>query len=934
MLETSSRPPPPARGLGRDVARSRARGARPRPGGVLGVRARRARASRRRSRGQGDAPRRGVRESRRARARRRQDARRVRQARGRRPDRGGRGRARRRARGPGGSDAPSRPRLASAAPDVGGRRPVPSSVVPTAPRRSPPPRRARDVPFDPAKDDAATYALRRDLAALDHEETLARLTTARAETLAVRLVRFRPAPAVGVDRAKPRPDDDAGGRAHRPPLTIRRRVSSCVDPNAKPVHFLVRRAVRAQNESLAPDPRAETRDEDALAAMLPDVREKMQLHSAVRCLYRLAAADSDDSDASSDEDEPEIENAAPPKEGPSFAALEEAAVRGSSSYSKSPGGGGGAPQKNNSRRRRWTRACARIRDVRPGDVLAVRCACDDPPPGRASSDARRRRESGAPRDAREARQAQRRRRGRRRDRARAADHRRAATFKFFSDGTREGTPPGGTRATRPVSAPPAFVDVGSDATDQIRPPRKEGGAFVGSDASSLAPRPLLVRIPPAYKTPESALAAVSRAVLAARRSHSPAIALYDETLAPVVDFDAQIRDAGGVVFYRCAHHPAPAPAGAGRRQRAADEKLSAVKEGKERSFAVVAVRRERNGAKAVVRRRETIHVPDRPGLLSMSLSALRRRARSRTTRTSDMRVVSMRVGGRELEHPAQLEPGAKLFWSAEKRSAVKNARSEGDHFREGNDEPREKKRPGRRPASAGSRNKTRNAFAEEVFSSETFSSGVKFSSGIGVGAPPSSLSPPSSPAAEARARGARARRRSAGARRPAPADDETALRARPEAGAPAQTDAAPGDRRGRVRERRALRREGAAKRRGRRRARRRAPGGEKAKKRKGAVGARKARRAIEIDPIDRGGGGRSSRGMRRGRVSVRTLGRRFPPTRWRSWTSRPRSAARGARRARARAVGRGALARARGSRGRRAPSRRGRRVDEGGSGGA
>ena len=254
--------------------------------------------------------------------------------------------------GPGGSDAPSRPRLASAAPDVGGRRPVPSSVVPTAPRRSPP-RRARDVPFDPAKDDAATYALRRDLAALDHEETLARLTTARAETLAVRLVRFRPAP-VGVE--KPRPDDDAGGRARRPPLTIRRRVSSCVDPNAKPVHFLVRRAVRAQNESLAPDPRAETRDEDALAAMLPDVREKMQLHSAVRCLYRLAAADSDDdSDASSDEDEPEIENAAPPKGGSSFAAREEAAVRGSSSPSKSPGGGGGAPQKKN----KLGRACAR-----------------------------------------------------------------------------------------------------------------------------------------------------------------------------------------------------------------------------------------------------------------------------------------------------------------------------------------------------------------------------------------------------------------------------------------------------------------------------------------------------------------------------------------------------------------------------------------------
>ena len=516
--------------------------------------------------------------------------------------------------GPGGSDAPSRPRLASAAPDVGGRRPVPSSVVPTAPRRSPPPRRARDVPFDPAKDDAATYALRRDLAALDHEETLARLTTARAETLAVRLVRFRPAPAVGVDRAKPRPDDDAEGRTHRPPLTIRRRVSSCVDPNAKPVHFLVRRAVRAQNESLAPDPRAESRDEDALAAMLPDVREKMQLHSAVRCLYRLAAADSDDSDASSDEDEPGIENAAPPKGGPSFAALEEAtAPRGSSSPSKSPGGGGGAPQK--SRRRRWTRVRS-IRDVRPGDVLAVRCACDDPPPGRASS---RTRESDENSERREtlARLAK--------PNAAAeggvvivrALPTTAAGRRFFSDGT-----------TRPVSAPPAFVDVGSDATDQIRPPRKEGRAFVGSGASSLAPRPLLVRIPPAYKTPESALAAVSRAVLAARRSHSPAIALYDETLAPVVEFDAQSRDAGGVVFYRGAPHPAPAPAGAGRRQRAADEKLSAVKEGKERSFAVVAVRRERNGAKAVVRRRETIHVPDRPGLLSMSLSALRRRRRS------------------------------------------------------------------------------------------------------------------------------------------------------------------------------------------------------------------------------------------------------------------------------------------------------------------
>ena len=742
--------------------------------------------------------------------------------------------------GPGGSDAPSRPRLASAAPDVGGRRPVPSSVVPTAPRRSPPPRRARDVPFDPAKDDAATYALRRDLAALDHEETLARLTTARAETLAVRLVRFRPAPAVGVDRAKPRPDEDAEGRTHRPPLTIRRRVSSCVDPNAKPVHFLVRRAVRAQNESLAPDPRAESRDEDALAAMLPDVREKMQLHSAVRCLYRLAAADSDDSDASSDEDEPGIENAAPPKGGPSFAALEEAtAPRGSSSPSKSPGGGAGAPQK--SRRRRWTRVRS-IRDVRPGDVLAVRCACDDPPPGRAAAG-----------DADENPE-------RRETLARLAKPNAAAEGgvvivralpttaagrRFFSDGT--------TRATRPVSAPPAFVDVGSDATDQIRPPRKEGRAFVGSGASSLAPRPLLVRIPPAYKTPESALAAVSRAVLAARRSHSPAIALYDETLAPVVDFDAQIRDAGGVVFYRCAHHPAPAPAGAGRRQRAADEKLSAVKEGKERSFAVVAVRRERNGAKAVVRRRETIHVPDRPGLLSMSLSALRRRvALAHDADVED--VVSMRVGGRELEHPAQLEPGAKLFWSAEKRSAVKNARSEGDHFREGNDEPREKKRPGRRPASAGgSRHKTRNAFAEEVFSS-----GVAFSSGVGVGAPPSSLSPPSSPAAEA-ARAALAlgvARRGRVVRRPPmtkPLSARDLRPARPPRPTPRPGIGEVGFGSGVRFDERALRSGGGGEKRvvGRR-------GGEKAKKRKGAVGARKARRAIEIDPIDpidRGGGG-------------------------------------------------------------------------------
>lgn len=748
--------------------------------------------------------------------------------------------------GPGGSDAPSRPRLASAAPDVGGRRPVPSSVVPTAPRRSPTPRRARDVPFDPAKDDAATYALRRDLAALDHEETLARLTTARAETLAVRLVRFRPAPAVGVDRAKPRPDDDAEGRTHRPPLTIRRRVSSCVDPNAKPVHFLVRRAVRAQNESLAPpDPRAESRDEDALAAMLPDVREKMQLHSAVRCLYRLAAADSDDdSDASSDEDEPEIENAAPPKGGPSFAAREEAAVRGSSSPSKSPGGGGGggAPRK---KKKTWTRVRS-IRDVRHGDVLAVRCACDDPPPGRASS---RTRESDENPERREtlARLAK--------PNAaaeggvvivRALPTTAAGPRRFFSDGT--------TRATRPVSAPPAFVDVGSDATDQTRhPPRKEGGAFVGSGASSLAPRPLLVRVPPAYKTPESALAAVSRAVLAARRSHSPAIALYDETLAPVVDFDAQIRDAGGVVFYRCAHHPAPAPAGAGRRQRAADEKLSAVKEGKERSFAVVAVRRERNGAKAVVRRRETIHVPDRPGLLSMSLSALRRRvALAHDADVED--VVSMRVGGRELEHPAQLEPGAKLFWSAEKRSAVKNARSEGDHFRQGNDEPREKKRPGRRPASAGGlRHKTRNAFAEEVFSS-----GVAFSSGVGVGAPPSSLSPPSSPAAEA-ARAALAlgvARRGRVVRRPPmtkPLSARDLRPARPPRPTPRPGIGEVGFGSGVRFDERALRSGGGG---GARVVARR--GGEKAKKRKGAVGARKARRAIEIDPIDpidRGGGG-------------------------------------------------------------------------------
>ena len=467
---------------------------------------------------------------------------------------------------------------------------------------------------------------------------------------------------------------------------------------------------------------------------------------------------------------------------------------------------------------------------------------------------------------------------------------------------REGTPPGGTRATRPVSAPPAFVDVGSDATDQThRPPRKEGGAFVGSGASSLAPRPLLVRIPPAYKTPESALARCLAAVLAARRSHSPAIALYDETLAPVVDFDAQIRATRAASCFTDARTTPRLARGAGRRQRAADEKLSAVKEGKERAFAVVAVRRERNGAKAVVRRRETIHVPDRPGLLSMSLSALRRRvALAHDADVED--VVSMRVGGRELEHPAQLEPGAKLFWSAEKRSAVKSARSEGDHFREGNDEPREKKRPGRRPASAGSRNKTRNAFAEEVFSSETFSSGVKFSSGVGVGAPPSSLSPPSSPAAEAARARARARRRSAGeARRPAPADDETTLRARdlrparPPRPTPRPGIGEVGFGSGVRFDERALRSGG-----GRRRARRRAPGGEKAKKRKGAVGARKARRAIEIESIRSiaGEGGRSSRGMRRGRVSVRTLGRRFPPTRWRSWTSRPRSAARGARRAR------------------------------------
>ena len=279
-----------------------------------------------------------------------------------------------------------------------------------------------------------------------------------------------------------------------------------------------------------------------------------------------------------------------------------------------------------------------------------------------------------------------------------------------------------------------------------------------------------------------------------------------------------------------------------------------MKEGKERSFAVVAVRRERNGAKAVVRRRETIHVPDRPGLLSMSLSALRRRVA--LAHDADIKdVVSMRVGGRELEHPAQLEPGAKLFWSAEKRSAVKNARSEGDHFREGNDEPREKKRPGRRPASAGSRNKTRNAFAEEVFSSETFSSGVKFSSGIGVGAPPSSLSPPSSPAAVA-ARAALAlgaARRGRVVRRPPmtkPLSARDLRPARPPRPTPRPGIGEVGFGSGVRFDERALRSGGGG---GARVVARR--GGEKAKKRKGAVGARKARRAIEIDPIDRGGGG-------------------------------------------------------------------------------
>ena len=388
--------------------------------------------------------------------------------------------------------------------------PTPPSTVgrrrPSSAPRSPPDR--FDVDENPAR-----HALRRQLAELDQRDTVARLTAVPVTTVRLRLTRFRP-PATRTS-----------------PAVASRRV----------VPFRFARAA-------SPPPR-DFDGADALAALLPDMRAKLQLeHVAVVGVY----------------------------------------------------GADGARR-------------ASVYDFVDGEVVALKTVADV-----AASDAR---------DAFATGDAQTDRRDRATPRARAAITVRAV----------------------PTSA--AVV--------------ASRGAGAVSASSSREDAPVSVRIPAASQTPRGALDAVAKAVLASRRSLAPPIAWYAADGTPVEDVPARVRD-GDVVLYRCAHHPAPASATAARKQRERDATLAAPKEGHARSFAVVAKIRRRGGERAsgaVARpeRERELRLPSR-GLEAMSTATLRRRIALAFGVEDPNAIARVRVapGRVELEHPAQLHPGARL----------------------------------------------------------------------------------------------------------------------------------------------------------------------------------------------------------------------------------------------------------------------------------
>ena len=400
-------------------------------------------------------------------------------------------------RGFGGSASRARPSPTSPS-TVGRRRPS------SAPR-SPPDR--FDVDENPAR-----VALRRQLAELDQRDTVARLTAVPVTTVRLRLTRFRP------------------------PAT---RTSPAVASRVVPFRF-----ARA-----ASPPPGDFDGADALAALLPDMRAKLQLeHVAVVGVY----------------------------------------------------GADGARR-------------ASVYDFVDGEVVALKTVADV-----AASDAR---DAFATGDSR-------------------IDRRDRATPR--------------ARAAITVRAVPTSAAVVASR-----------GAGAVSASSSREDAPVSVRIPAASQTPRGALDAVAKAVLASRRSLAPPIAWYAADGTPVEDVSARVRD-GDVVLYRCAHHPAPASATAARKQRERDATLAAPKEGHARSFAVVAKIRRRggesaSGAVARPERERELRLPSR-GLEAMSTATLRRRIALAFGVEDPNAIARVRVapGRVELEHPAQLHPGARL----------------------------------------------------------------------------------------------------------------------------------------------------------------------------------------------------------------------------------------------------------------------------------
>ena len=401
-------------------------------------------------------------------------------------------------RGFGGSASRARPSPTSPS-TVGRRRPS------SAPR-SPPDR--FDVDENPAR-----HALRRQLAELDQRDTVARLTAVPVTTVRLRLTRFRP-PATRTS-----------------PAVASRRV----------VPFRFARAA-------SPPPR-DFDGADALAALLPDMRAKLQLeHVAVVGVY----------------------------------------------------GADGARR-------------ASVYDFVDGEVVALKTVAD----------------------------------------VAASDEREAfVTGDLRTDRRDRATPR--ARAAITVRAVPTSAAVVASR-----------GAGAISASSSREDAPVSVRIPAASQTPRGALDAVAKAVLASRRSLAPPIAWYAADGTPVEDVSARVRD-GDVVLYRCAHHPAPASATAARKQRERDATLAAPKEGHARSFAVVAKIRRRggesaSGAVARPERERELRLPSR-GLEAMSTATLRRRIALAFGVEDPNAIARVRVapGRVELEHPAQLHPGARL----------------------------------------------------------------------------------------------------------------------------------------------------------------------------------------------------------------------------------------------------------------------------------